>query len=73
MKLGILTVVGVALVGCSSNNLEATNHPAVPPPSQEQLANMPPQAAEHAKAMSDYAKAQAEQGKSRLAPNAGPR
>lgn len=64
--LGIIAVLAIALVGCGSNKLEVTNNPETPKPTQEQLDKMPPQAAEHAKQMSDYAKAQADSQKARM-------
>ena len=64
--LGLIAVFTIALVGCGSDKLETTNNPETPKPTQEQLDKMPPQAAEHAKQMSDYAKAQAESQKGRM-------
>lgn len=61
--IAILALAG-AMIGCGEK-LEVTNNPETPKPTQEQLANMPPQAAEHASKMSDYSKAMAEQNKSR--------
>ncbi len=66
-KVGFLLILALMIVGCGSNNIQATNNPVTPPPTQEQLDKMPPQAAAHAAQMSDYAKAQSEQNKARMA------
>ena len=64
-RLFLLTVFAVALVGCGSDKLDVTNNPPTPPPTQEQLANMPPEAAAQVSKMQEYQKAQAEQNKQR--------
>lgn len=66
-RLGLIAILALLIVGCGSNKLEATNNPVTPPPTKEQLDKMPPQAAAHAAQMSDYARAQSEQNKARMA------
>lgn len=57
-------------IGCGSEP-PAKNNPEPPKLTQQQLDAMTPEAAKHAKGMSDYAKAQQEMNKGRIG-TAGP-
>jgi uncharacterized protein YcfL len=66
-KFILLTALALMVVGCGSDP-QIKNNPETPKPTQAQLDAMPPEAAKHAAEMSDYAKAQAEMNKGRVAP-----
>jgi len=66
-KLALLLGIAWVLVGCGSE-LQVTNNPETPKPTQAQIDAMPPEAQNHAKEMSAYAKAQSEANKGRLGP-----
>ncbi len=54
--------LAASILGCSQE-AEVKTNPPTPPPTEADLAKMPPQAAAHAKEMDAYAKAMAEQNK----------
>jgi PBP1b-binding outer membrane lipoprotein LpoB len=66
-KVALFVGLAFVIAGCSSESAPK-NNPETPKPTQAQLDAMPPEAAKHASEMSDYAKAQAEMNKGRVAP-----
>jgi hypothetical protein len=66
-KLALLLGLGLILIGCGSE-LQVTNNPETPKPTQAQIDAMPPEAKKHAEEMDAYAKAQSEANKGRVGP-----
>ncbi|MEI7575724.1 MAG: hypothetical protein WCK51_02445 [Armatimonadota bacterium] len=62
MMIRLLSIAFIAtlIVGCGSGEAEMKTNPPTPPPTEEQLKSMPPQAAKHAKEMEAYGKAMGE-------------
>ena len=60
IRLLLIACLSALVIGCGSAEAEMKTNPPTPPPTEEQLKSMPPQASKHAKEMEAYGKAMGE-------------